>query len=79
MLVSSARAWILDGDPPRAWQTVNQFGFVTGLLKIQGDDKQEALDSPVPGTQCARYLTKMETSMGLWPTKTPCRLPLLLW
>lgn len=42
MLVSSARAWILDGDPPRAWQTVNQFGFVTGLLKIQGDDKQEA-------------------------------------
>lgn len=53
MLVSSARAWILDGDPPRAWQTVNQFEFVTGLLKIQGDDKQEALDSPVPGTQCA--------------------------
>lgn len=52
MLASSAGAWTPDGDPHGAWQTVNQFGFVTGLLKIQGDDKQEALDSPVPGTLC---------------------------
>lgn len=48
-----SQAWTPAGDPLRAWQVVNQLGFVTGLLEDSGDDKQEALDSAVPGTQCA--------------------------
>lgn len=42
-----------DGDPRRAWQAFNKLGFVTGLLRDSGDDKQEALDSAVPGTRLA--------------------------
>lgn len=35
-LMSSARAWTPDGGAHRAWQMVNQLGFVTGLLKGSG-------------------------------------------
>ena len=35
-LASSAGAWTPDGGPHRAWQAVNQLGFVTGLLKDSG-------------------------------------------
>lgn len=35
-LASSAGAWAPDGGPHRAWQAVNQLGFVTGLLKDSG-------------------------------------------
>lgn len=38
-----SQAWTPDGDPLRAWQVVNQLGFVTGLLEDSGDDQQEAL------------------------------------
>lgn len=47
-----SQAWTPDGDPLRVWQVVNQLGFVTGLLEDSGDDKQEARDWVVPGTQC---------------------------
>lgn len=49
--VSSTRSWTPDGDPSRAWQVVNQLGFVARLLRDSGDGKQEALDSAIPGVQ----------------------------
>ena len=35
-LASSAGAWAPDGGPHRAWQAVNQLGFVTGLPEDSG-------------------------------------------
>ena len=35
-LASSAGAWAPDGGPHKAWQAVNQLGFVTGLPEDSG-------------------------------------------